>query len=101
MIPFVVLLAAVALAVCAIREDTPTATTPGRAWQQMKAAGWKRTTWTATKVLVGVFALLVIAALRTGLYGVALAVAALACWAASLASLDRRPVRVCRLEIRA
>ncbi len=96
---FAVLLAITALAVCAIRPDTATATTPRRAWASMQAAGWKCTAWAGVKILAGVAAVLAVAALRTGLYGATLAVAAMACWVATKVSLDRRPVRVHRLEI--
>ncbi|MEU8271228.1 hypothetical protein AB0B89_29225 [Sphaerisporangium sp. NPDC049002] len=99
MTAFITLLAVVALAVCSMREDVPTARTPSRVWADLRAAGWKRVAWLLVCALVGGAAIALYAATRTGMYGALLALAALACRGASAAAMDDRPVRVCRLEI--
>lgn len=95
------LLAAVGLALGSVRPDKPTATTPRQAGETLRTAGWRRVAWLALQAVAGVALLLLFAAVRTGLYGALLAVAAAAVGLASLVSLDRRPVRIHRLEIRA
>lgn len=96
-----VLLALAALGVCSLREDTPAATTPGRAAAGLRAAGWKRVAWLVTLAVLGVAGLLLFTAVRAGAYGLLLAVAGLCALAASLLAIDRRPVRVRRLEVTA
>ncbi|WP_214110678.1 hypothetical protein [Acrocarpospora catenulata] len=94
-------LVAALLALLSARPDTPAATTPPRAWKDLRAAGGRRIAWTMLRAVAGVLAITVVAALRTGLYGTALTVAGIACMVASLAALDRRAVRLHRLEVRA
>jgi hypothetical protein len=83
------------------RADTPAAATPRRVRDDLRAAGWKRVVVVALYAAAGVLALAVLSLLREGLYGAALAVAALACAVASVVALDGRPVRVRRLWVRA
>ncbi|MEU7743358.1 hypothetical protein [Nonomuraea sp. NPDC049158] len=93
---FTLALLGVLLALLAARPDSPAATSPARAWTDLRAAGGKRIARALVQALAGTLALTVAAALRTGLYGAALTLAFLACLAASLVSLDRRPVRLRR-----
>ena len=87
--------------VMSAKVDTPAAATPQRVRDGLRAAGWKRVAGLAIYATAGVLALVILSLLREGLYGVALAVAALACAVASFVALDRRPVRVRRLWVRA
>lgn len=97
------IVAAIAIGLCSPREDTPAARTLTRIWGDLRAATWKRLAWITLCILgggVAVLAIVLFSTARAGLYGAGVAVAALACWAASLAAVDRRPVRI-HLEIRA
>lgn len=89
------------LFVMSARTDSPAAATPKRVRDDLRAAGWKRVAVVALYAAAGVLVLVVLSLLREGLYGAALAVAALACAVASVVALDGRPVRVRRLWVRA
>ena len=97
----IVMLAATALALCSVRDDSPAAKTPRQAAADFRSAGLRRVTRLALQAIVGVTLVLLFAALRTGMYHVLLAVAGGASWQASAVALDRRPVPNHRTEISA
>lgn len=99
--PLSVGLVALLLGVLGVREDTPAATTPRRAWADLRAAGWKRLAWLATLAGLGVAALVVATMVRAGLYGAALALAGLGCAAATALAPAGCRVRVRRIWGRA
>jgi integral membrane sensor domain MASE1 len=98
---FFALLSAVAFALCAVRDDTPTARSRQQICASLRRLGWRRVAWLTVQAVVGVALVLLVAAVRTGLYGAFLAIAAAAALVASLVAIDRRPIRVHRQEIRA
>lgn len=89
----------VALALGGIREDSPTAQTHRQMWTDVKAAGWRRIVWLVVKVPFGAAWKLSAAMVRTVVYWLAVAAAAGFARLASVSALDKRPVRVRRLEI--
>ncbi|MFB4280886.1 hypothetical protein ACBJ59_36740 [Nonomuraea sp. MTCD27] len=89
---FLVLLSAVALALCAVRDDSPTAQTYQQMWTSLRRLGWRRVVWLAVQAVVGVALVLLMAALRSSLYGLLAGVAAGASWLASLIALHRASV---------
>lgn len=95
----IVLLAAIALALCSVRDDSPKAKTPRQAAADLRSAGLRRVTWLALQAVAGVALVLLLAALRTGMYHALLAIAGGASWLAAAVALDR--VDVHRLELRA
>ncbi|MET8985789.1 hypothetical protein ABZW49_10110 [Nonomuraea wenchangensis] len=95
---FLALLSVVALTLCAVRDDSPAAQSRQQAWNSLRALGPRRLGWLALQALAGVALILVVSALRTGVYGTCLALAGCASLIASAVALDRRPVRIHRLE---
>lgn len=95
----VVMLAAVGLGVCSVRPDTPATKRGSDAVASLRSAGWRRVIWIALQALAGVALVLLVAALRTGLYHVLFTLAGGASWLASAVALE--PARVHRLEVRA
>lgn len=95
MMTFLAVLATCALlGVLGMRLDSPAARAPWVMWGELRTTGVRRLLWLALVVVVGVAWLAVMAAVRMGLYGALVGVAAAACLVASLVSLDRRPVRL-------
>ncbi|WP_049562270.1 hypothetical protein [Nonomuraea sp. SBT364] len=96
------LFAGIGLALCAVRPDVPTpetTPTPSQALAALRAAGLRRVAWLAIQAVAGVVLVILVAAMRTGLYHLLLAVAGGASWLAAAVALN--PVRINRLEIRA
>lgn len=97
---FFVLLAAVALAVCAARPDSPQARTRQQMAARLRSLGWRRVAGLALLVVVGVFALPLVTSVRVGLHGVLVALACGTSWLAGFVALDRHYLPRAVLEVR-
>lgn len=93
---FFALLSSVALALCAVRDDTPAFRSHRAAVREL---GVRRLLWLLLQAVVGVAVILLVTALRTSLYGALAGVAAGAAWLASLIALRRSPAASGRMEL--
>lgn len=98
MTPLVVAVITALLGLAGLREDSPSARPPAVVWRDLRAAGWRRVTWAAARAVAGVAVIASACAARYAAYTVLIAAAGLCSYAATLLSLDGRPVRV-RLEV--